>query len=304
MINAMIRVGTMPEKERLFIAFIDGHRLIESKKRGAKGQLEEVAVESARECGNAKNKQDRIKEQAVEQLEIKIFNDNLLDNKILFVELDESDDYPSTLTGLIAMQLSAKYKKPTIVAREGKDGIVKGSARGLSNSELKSFKTFMSGSGFFEYAQGHDNACGCGIASSKLNGFHDFANEFLSGFNFNENAYDVNFIRDANDKDIKNLVLDLHEGERYWGQENPEPLIYIEKVPLSKASFRIMGANEDTIKIEYNGISYMKFKAKKFIEELEGKKNGILNLVGRPNLNEWGGKQIPQIFIEDYEIIA
>ena len=69
LVNAMIRVGTMPEKERLFLAFIDGEALIPSGKRGAKGTLEKVAIESARECTNAKNKQNKIKESAVESLE-------------------------------------------------------------------------------------------------------------------------------------------------------------------------------------------------------------------------------------------
>lgn len=56
LINAMIRVGSLEEKERLFKAFIDGEELIESKKRGAKGTKEMAAIESLRECTNAKSK--------------------------------------------------------------------------------------------------------------------------------------------------------------------------------------------------------------------------------------------------------
>lgn len=56
LLNSMIRVGSMPEKERLFLAFIDGHKLVPCNKRGAKGTTEEVAIESLRECTNTKSK--------------------------------------------------------------------------------------------------------------------------------------------------------------------------------------------------------------------------------------------------------
>ena len=99
LVNGMIRVGTMAEKERLFLAFIDGNRMIESGKRGAKGTMERVAVEAARECANAKARQDKTKLAAVEKLEQKIFKYDLLENRVLFVRLDETDKFPSELNG-------------------------------------------------------------------------------------------------------------------------------------------------------------------------------------------------------------
>lgn len=43
LINALIRVGTQKDKEMLFRGFIDGETMIESTKRGAKGEMETVA---------------------------------------------------------------------------------------------------------------------------------------------------------------------------------------------------------------------------------------------------------------------
>ena len=64
-----------------------------------------------------------------------------------------------------------------------------------------------------------------------------------------------------------------------------------------------MGANKDTLKIESNGIAFMKFKAKDLIEEIKEQIDTIkLEIVGRANINEWGGHIIPQIFIDDYQI--
>ena len=116
LINAMVRVGTLEEKQRMLTAFLDGHKMIPCLKRGAKGSFEEAAIESTRECVNARTHQNKFKEDAVSRLEQKIFKYDLLENKILFVRLDDEDKFPSELNGLIAMQLSQKYKRPTIVA--------------------------------------------------------------------------------------------------------------------------------------------------------------------------------------------
>ena len=153
LINAMIRAGTQEEKERCFEAFIDGHKMVPSKKRGAKGTYEEVAIESARECTNARAKQNRVLDKVVEELEIKIAKHDLLSNKILFIRLDD-EDFPPELNGLCAMKLAAKYQRPTIVARLNDEGEIKGSSRGLNESELTSFKNFMDESGYFTFTAG------------------------------------------------------------------------------------------------------------------------------------------------------
>lgn len=99
MINAMIRTGTMEEKTRLFEAFIHGNEMIPSGKRGANGALEKRAIESVRECTNARTHQNKILDKNVEKFEARIFKYDLLENKILFVRLEEDDDLPSELNG-------------------------------------------------------------------------------------------------------------------------------------------------------------------------------------------------------------
>ena len=302
LINAMIRAGSMEEKQRCFEAFIDGHRMVESHKRGAKGTFEELAIESARECTNARAKQNRILDKVVEQLEIKIHKYNLLENKILFIRLDD-EDFPPELNGLCAMKLAAKYQRPTIVARLNEDGEIKGSLRGLNESELTSFKDFLDQSGFFTFTAGHANAAGCGILDKNLDNFHKYANKELANIDFGENWYDVNFERIAADSDIRDLIVDIISHDDIWGQHNSEPLIHIKDINITKNDIRVMGRNLDTVKIEKFGVAYMKFHAKDFIEELKQYNGEIkLEVVGRANLNEWNGTYTPQIFISDYEI--
>ena len=303
MINAMIRVGTMAEKERLFLAFIKGWELVPSGKRGAKGAMERVDVESARECTNAKNKQNKIKEAAVERLEAKIFKYDLLENKILLLELEDDDCFPSELNGLVATQLANKYKIPTLVGRRNSQNFLRGSIRGLNDSELKNFKQFLTDSGLFDYVQGHANAAGYSIDGSKIESLLAYANDALHDIDFGENNYDVNFVREANAHDLHRLIMALGEANSIWGQNNPTPLIHVTRMTVSPSDVRIMGTNQDTVKIEVNGVPYIRFHAKDMIEELkEYDEPFTMEIVGKPNLNEWMGRISPQMFIEDYEI--
>ena len=301
LINAMIRAGSMEEKERCFTAFIDGHQLVPSQKRGAKGTYEEVAIESARECTNARAKQNRVLDKVVEELEIKIAKHDLLSNKILFIRLDD-EDFPPELNGLCAMKLAAKYQRPTIVARLNDEGEIKGSSRGLNESELTSFKNFMDESGFFTFTAGHDNACGIGIYDKNLSAFHEYANEKLANVDFGENWYEVNFERIAADQDIEQLIYNIAEHEDLWGQGNPEPLIHIRDINITSKDVQIMGKSADTVKIVKFGIAYMKFHAKQMLEDLAKYDVIKLEVVGRANLNEWMGQYTPQIFISNYQI--
>lgn len=302
MINAMIRVGTMDEKDRLFRAFINGTEKVESHKRGAKGAMEMVAIESARECTNAKSHQDKSKTKIVEQLEMKIFKHDLLENEILFVRLDDEDNFPAELNGLVAMQLCAKYHKPTIVARINNEGYIRGSARGINQSQLESFKNFLSDSGFFEYTVGHDNAFGISINNKELTNFHNYANEKLKDFDFGENIYSVNLMREGTDKDLSAIVKDLNKYEDIWGQNNSKPLIFIDNIFIKSNDVKVIGKNNDTIKFEKNGITYIKFHAKDLITRLSEFEDMKIQIIGETQINEWGGTVTPQILIRDINI--
>lgn len=153
LVNALIRVGSPKEKELLFQSFTKGKEIIPSTKRGHKGEFETIAEQSARNCYNARSRQNKEKEKALELLDIQISNDCLDDNKILILNADDID-VSNTLTGLCAMGVSAKYKKPVLLGRVNKDGYLKGSMRGRGESELKDFRSFLLESGYMDYVEG------------------------------------------------------------------------------------------------------------------------------------------------------
>ena len=154
------------------------------------------------------------------------------------------------------------------------------------------------------YAQGHDNAFGVGIEDRVLGEFHKYANDALKDVNFNESVYDVQFVREGKDLDINDIIEISDTYSNIWGTDVPEPLIYIKKIYITPKDIQIMGKNQDTLKITYNGIAYMKFHAKEMIAELSKCKGNMeLEVIGRGNVNEWGGRKTPQIFIDNYNII-
>jgi len=303
LINAMIRVGSQEEKERMFQAFLDGEQLVVSRKRGAKGALEKIAIESARECTNARTKQNSIKNKALTNIEKRIKEYNLLDNQILFVRLEKEDDFPPELNGLVAMTLAQQYQRPAIVARLGSDGFNKGSIRGLNESPLPSFKNFLWDSGFFEFVQGHDNAAGMSINDDNLTAFHEYANSELADMNFTEKMFNVDFIRTPQDDDLSDLISSVATLEEIWGQGNLPPLILIDNIELQLDEIQIMGAKQNTLKFNVNGVAFIKFYATDFIESLKGLDSIRLRIIGEPKINEYQGYKNNQILIREYEII-
>lgn len=302
LINSLIRVGSDLEKERLFQAFITPDVKVPSTKRGEKGLEETICTQSVRNCINAKARQNREKDKAIDLLDIQIINNDLNENKILILNADDMD-IPYTLTGLCAMEVSANYKKPVMLGRISKDGYLRGSIRGRGESELKDFRKFLLESGLMEFVEGHGNAAGFGIKESNIDKLIEYSNEKLANVNFNEGFYEADFVVKGNCSYLSNLIEDMDRGAKLWGQGNEEALIVVEDITLQPGGYSIIGKNSDTIRFEFNGITYVKFKATELIEELK-QKTGKLSIVaaGKGKINEWGGYRRPQILVDEIEI--
>lgn len=301
LINAITRVGTMQDKEAMFYCFIQPDKQIPSTKRGAKPTDTETAAEQAARVGkNAKSRQDKIKEKALNIIDFKIQKEQLDNNNIIFVELDEDDDIPQELTGLIAMNVVTKYHKPVMIGRRNSNNEIQGSVRNDSNfAGLPSLKVFLENSNLINYAAGHDNAHGYGIDASKVHALLQYANTHLSAADF-ENCYTVDYVLDARENNTE-LLFALARHPEYFGNHIDEIKFIIKNISL--ANIMTMGTNKDSIKISFNGIDYVHFKDEEFIEQVMNNRTKTLCVYGRCNLNEWQGRESVQIFIDDYDFI-
>lgn len=302
LINALIRVGSPEHKEILFKAFINGGEIVKSTKRGAQAdEVEYLADQNARNCINAKSRQDAKKEQALESIYITVANNELDKNRILVITTslddEDSDAIENNLTGLIAASLTGKYKLPTFVLRDAGD-MWKGSARNVSTPAFPDLKQFCADSGLVELAQGHKNAHGIWIKKNKLTDFINYANEKLADVNFNEGIYEVDFIcPDLNT--INALIIEIARGSDLWGRGIEEPLIVLENVTINQDFISVMGKNQDTIKIILeNGLECIKFKDTKLIKALKAHPHTfVATIIGEASINEWMGQQTPQFKI-------
>ena len=80
---------------------------------------------------------------------------------------------------------------------------------------------------------------------------------------------------------------------------------YLNKVVIkniSLASVMAMGANKDSMKINFNNIDYVRFKDQTFTEEVFSNRMKTLTVYGRVNLNTFAGKTTTQVFIDDYDL--
>ena len=301
LINALIRVGKQSEKEIMFRAFIEGRQMVQSTKRGAKeGELEGLGQQAARICANAKSRQTRQKDKAIDNLEMTIEKNSLNENKIIIVPV-EDDTIDTTLTGLVAMQLVSKYRKPVLVGRESSDGFLRGSLRGPDKTELTDLRGFLVDSGMFEYAEGHAMAAGFSLPIKSLESFTMYANEKLANVNFNEGVYSVDFVKTTQD-DFYNLIMEIGMNANLWAKGNEEPYIVIKDIILTPESFQFIGGNKDTVKFNVNGVDFLKFKDTELVEKIKGMKEIRITVLGKANINNFMGNLSPQMFIEDYDI--
>ncbi len=107
----------------------------------------------ARICSNTKSRQNKERDKALELFDIQIIENCLDENKIIVLNADELD-IPKTMTGLCAMGVVSKYKKPVIIGRVDSEGHLKGSMRAPSNTPIKNFKEFLLSSNLMDYVEG------------------------------------------------------------------------------------------------------------------------------------------------------
>lgn len=300
LINALTRVGSMKEKEAMFYCFIEPDRILPSTKRGAKpGDTETAAEQTARVGKNAKARQDKLKEKAIDLIDFKIQKNDLASNNIILVEVEPEDNIPPELTGLVAMAIVNKYNKPVMIGRRNDNNEINGSIRSSGNfAGLPSFKQFLEESNLINYVAGHDAAAGFGINGFNTDKLLSYSNEKLDDNAFAK-CYTVDYILDGREN-INPLLESLAEHPEFFGNHIDEIKVVIKNISL--ASVMAMGANKDSMKINFNNIDYVRFKDVTFTEEVFSNRMKTLTVYGRINLNTFAGRTTTQVFIDDYDL--
>lgn len=315
-VNAMVRSGTLEEKELLFKSMLtnEAFKIIPSNKRGHKpGDTEKLVEQALRTATNVKNRQTRAQDAAMELIEGRIEKENMMEHKVLLF-LMEPGQIDRNIAGLCANKIMAKYQRPVCILTQKQEIdqlgssylTYQGSARGCDKVGINNFKDICTETRAIMYAEGHQGAFGLGIAAEKINDFIAATDEILKDMP-NEPVYYVDYIYEGcNVKPTD--ILDIASLENLWGKDMDEALVAIHNLKVTKDMMTLMSPDKKpTLKITLpNKIAIIQFgfSQEKFDELMPEEGYIALDIVGKCHINEWNGYTTAQLMIEDYQIIG
>ena len=297
LINATIRVGTMKDKRDLFECMLHQEREEFLQVRGqgeVKLPLGEYVVK----------KSERLRAKQTREIN-KILNSEdtiIIEDGYPFVVLIHTNTEAQSLSGLIASKIADIYKKPAIVLREQEhDGKLMYTGSGRSIKGVNDFKTYLSKTDKFDKCEGHQSAFGVKIYADKL---QELLTEYIGKDIPLNTKYEVD--KEYIDEPLSVLdIMTVDSMKPYWSNGFEEPKFFIKLSNVRSTDINLIGANKNTIKISYDGISYVKFKCdENEIKELLQEGLKTVEVIGSFNINCWNGRQFPQVIVEDFEITS
>lgn len=288
-INAFIRMGSLQERQELFLALIGNRALREITIRG-QGKFELPLPEYiSRMASRIKTRQTTAVKKALENEET-VFIHNLP-----FTICILEDSVNKSLTGLIGNRLTELYKKPAVVLKRY-GSYLAGSGRTIET--FPDFKDYLNNTNLFVFCAGHQGAFGCKIEWDKLGVLQSkYIGQVLS------EDWDAYLVDKAYFDNVSAFdIMAVGELNRYWSRGFDKPLFYVKLTNLTGAEVEIIGQKRNTIRIKKDNITYIKFKCEP--EEIEAIQNKIVNeveLVGYFAVNEYYDNLYPQVIIEDFE---
>lgn len=282
-INAVIRVGTLLEKQILFTALTCGKSV-------------DSAINICKKCKIAQDKQvnDILKNHitldygGAEYSEIMSY-----ESKVDIYLVDQK----TPLTGLIANKLMSQNNKPILLVHYNKDtDHYDGSVR----SPIE-FREMCEQSGLFDYASGHAFAFGIGWSGCNMKNIINWLDSII----VSEPQITV-----LSSYSIKSLPTKLFSEfganssiPSLYGQGINQPLVHVYNITFNPKDIQIMGANKRTLKLIKNNISFLWFMVSNEDKKLltEGSKKS-LQIVGELGINEYNGYKNNQIIVKKFEI--
>lgn len=309
-INSCIRIGTEEERELLFRAFIedDQGETFPYTPRKSKNNPEPVEIQEdlythvARICSSTKSKQDRMCEkeakETIEWLKTK------RDNKLIVLNKTGFDE---RLMGVLANKVCNMIKKPVILMRKIDDDFYSGSARNFNNSYIYDLKKEVSQSGFVSDAGGHASAFGVKMPGSNVGKLVQWFEEKYKDIDCSKTFY-VDYWLDGNVP--FNLIREINEMKSLFSNFVEQPFIAANNIEVRAEDIQIITAENGNKRFVFvvDDIEYVKFKLPEddelvgIYDDLFESDMIVFDVVGKTNINMFGGKTTPQFIIEDYSI--
>ncbi|MEG0908971.1 MAG: DHH family phosphoesterase [Bacilli bacterium] len=291
-INAIIRVAEQEEKEYLFRALCGEEIDMVLNMRGKGDVPMDLPTYITKIADRAKRLQTKLVSEVSNSEEFKLIHEGLP-----FAIGITPQEFNNNLTGLLANKIADNLQKPCLILKN-KEEILKGSAR--STKDINNFRDYLMTSNLFNYCEGHQGAFGVSIDKNNLETlkqqYRNTTVETTESSIMVEKAYDSSSITPFD-------ILQVGDMSKFWSKGFEKPLFYIKLNCIPKSAVSIIGKNNDTIKITYKSISFIKFKCEPTeVEHIKNLKNLNVELIGEFAVNKWMGRTSPQVIIKDLEV--
>lgn len=298
LINSVVRIGTLEEKETMFKALADIEpdlRTVVQKRKLNKETRKyemvdfkldncQLAVDYALGCRTRQNK--------IINDEIKICEKQFDDKAGVQIYVVENDEC-KILTGLLANKLTSTWQQPVIVVWE-LDGKYTGSLRGWERT-IKDFKKWCEETELFDLVQGHSNAAGVVFKKEAIG----LIREKCRNIEPEEFYHEVDYIYEG--KADKNHIYQIDNASHIFKNGVPNPKFAVKNMKLDANQ---IAWSKNTLRIKIDGVTYIKFKTpEEEYQKIIDSENICIDLIGTFSVNEWNGMKFPQMMIDEYEII-
>lgn len=309
--NAVCRIGDMEEKEMLFKCLIDAQAfsMVQSGKRGHTNEQVQLVEEGWRLASNAKGRQDTRKNKLATQIDEVINQERLFDNQVIVLAFDDFKEEYRALSGLTCNRLIEIYNRPVILTFKNEDGSYTGSCRAPDNiPAYADFRSQCEQSKLFKYASGHPLAFGVAFPAENTQKIIAYFENKLSGIDLTVSEK-VDFVFDADDPEICDMIEELTMYENIWGQNIDAPKIAIKNVKMGCGKMSLIGSKKNTLKIAYPFYELINFNSSEAeYDSLKLPYDGIEQyytatvICHSPSVNEFAGTRTPQLQFETYQL--
>lgn len=294
LINALTRNGTREDEELVFKAMLNSNELVHTKVRG-KGEVDlPIQDEAIRVCDKLRRQQRKLTAEGFSELQKQVEEFHFENMPILVLNGSSLD---STYTGLIANKISGDYRRPCLVIRDNDNAVIGGSGRGYKDSNIENFRQWCNNTGLFVSAKGHDNAFGILINKNNINSLYNHISQLPT----TELIYKVDGIYNENTLN-KAIVLSIGNHKSVWGKGVEEPLFAVEDIIIPYSRISLNGTKSKNIKFSFNDVEFIKFNSTEdeYLEMVKEGKGIKLTVIGKFDINNYNGVNIPQVKIQDY----
>ena len=313
LMNAIFREGTLEDRYDLFKAICNfEEERTHIPKRKTKDNPDKLPVVESlqkniiRRAKTIKSHQDNEAKKEFKQIQ-SLINE---EDKILIV--DVTDKIVPGHSGLIANKLANTYKRPVVLVNG-----TGGSGRGYDKYPIEDFNSWLTESGLIK-CSGHANAFGIHFEQQDIEQLQIWCNERLEGVD-TQPVWHVDFAFDISKLKTQH-VLRVGQLEDSWGGKcMEEPLFVVTGINLETSDVQRLGQSGTLMKFTTNingqEIDFVRpFTGEELYKQFicEEKTRGIgrnsvgnkkieVTIIGKFKVNEFAGKQRPQIEIVEFD---